>query len=60
MYILVLRHSMSDAYVISGDGNSKVSASVTAPSDDYAKEAQHALIGNRLFIFGGYSDKRKV
>ncbi|CAG5111069.1 Oidioi.mRNA.OKI2018_I69.chr2.g5405.t1.cds [Oikopleura dioica] len=60
MSILVLRYSISDAYVISGDGNSKVSATITAPADDYAKWPQHALIGNQLFIFGGYSDRKKI
>ncbi|CAG5111124.1 Oidioi.mRNA.OKI2018_I69.chr2.g5458.t1.cds [Oikopleura dioica] len=58
MFILVIRYS--EAYVISGDGNSKVSATITAPADDYAKKAQHALIGNQLYIFGGDSEKRKI
>ncbi|CAG5111055.1 Oidioi.mRNA.OKI2018_I69.chr2.g5391.t1.cds [Oikopleura dioica] len=51
---------LSDAYVISGDGNSKVSATITAPADNYAEWAQHALIGNQLYIFGGSSDSRKA
>ncbi|CAG5109423.1 Oidioi.mRNA.OKI2018_I69.chr2.g3964.t1.cds [Oikopleura dioica] len=58
--ILVLRNSVLDAYVISREGNSKVSAKITAPVGNYPKDAQHALIGNKLYIFGGISDKRKI
>ena len=58
MFILTIRDS--EAYVISGDGNSKVSATINAPADRYTYQAQHALIGDQLYIFGGYTDKRKV
>ncbi|CAG5111067.1 Oidioi.mRNA.OKI2018_I69.chr2.g5403.t1.cds [Oikopleura dioica] len=58
IFILVIRNS--EAYVISGDGNSKVSATITAPNGNYFQSVQHALIRNQLYIFGGSSDKRKI
>ena len=58
--ILVILMDWNKSYLTSGDGSSKISANITAPSDLYLAEANHALVHGQLHIFGGYADGRKV
>ncbi|CBY31065.1 unnamed protein product [Oikopleura dioica] len=58
--ILVILKDLSASYLTSGDGWSKVTAKVSAPSNDYTEYAKHALVKGELHIFGGYTDRRKI
>ncbi|CBY11695.1 unnamed protein product [Oikopleura dioica] len=58
--ILVILLNLSASYLTSGDGSSKVAATISAPSNDYTAYAKHALVNGQLHIFGGNTDKRKI
>ena len=57
---LVMGENLKEAFSISLDGSTKTPATIKAPRDDYLKYSPHALIKNELFIFGGWTDNRKV
>ena len=50
---------LKTAFLITLDGTKKP-AIIKAPSNDYLEGAPHALIKDKLFIFGGWKDSRKV
>ena len=46
---------------MNGDGDEKVEARITAPSNDHTEDSASALVKGRLFIFGGLKgDNKKV
>ncbi|CBY31067.1 unnamed protein product [Oikopleura dioica] len=58
--ILVILMDLSASYLTSGDGSSKITAKISAPSNDYTRNAKHALVNGQLHIFGGSTDNRKI
>ncbi|CBY43304.1 unnamed protein product, partial [Oikopleura dioica] len=60
VFILVITNSVDESYLQSGDGTSKVSATINAPDNNYASDAAHALVNGKLHIFGGVSDYTKI
>ena len=62
---MVLLHTLSDSYMINGDGTSTSSIQIGAPgnNDDYTSGARSAVVSNNLYIFGGNgvnTNSRKV
>jgi len=60
VFILVIPQVVDGSYLESGDGASQISATINAPSNNYAHYAAHALVNGKLHIFGGWSDDRKI
>ena len=52
--------SLDEAFSISFDGSTKGQKTITAKSDGYVRAAPHTFVKGELFIFGGFSDSRKV
>jgi len=62
-YIMVILSSLSDSYIINGDGSTRTAAQINAPGNlnDYTNYAQSAVVADKLYIFGGLTgDHRKV
>ncbi|CAG5101939.1 Oidioi.mRNA.OKI2018_I69.chr1.g69.t1.cds [Oikopleura dioica] len=51
--MVILLPQMADSYRISGDGKTKTSVTIDAPTDNYAFKRMHAIIKGDLYIFGG-------
>ena len=51
---------LNSSFSISKNGSRKVAAKITAEKNDIVKYAKHALVHGKLYIFGGFSDKKKV
>ena len=58
--LLIMGRDLERAFLIAFDGSTKMPAKFKTPSHDYVYNAPHALIKNELFIFGVYTDDRKV
>jgi len=58
--ILVIPSYQSAAYHFFYDGSSRSPASINAPVDGYTRWSKHALVQNKLHIFGGETDWRKI
>ncbi|CBY11329.1 unnamed protein product [Oikopleura dioica] len=58
--ILVILSDLSASYLTSGDGSSKITAKISAPSNDYTSDAKHSLVNGEVHIFGGVTDKGKI
>ena len=56
---MVILPSLSDSYIINGDGSTKKAAQISAPSNDYTDSAKSAVVADKLFFFGG-NDNQKV
>ena len=62
-YMMVILSSLSDSYIINGDGSTRTAAQISAPGNvnDYTYDAQSAVVADKLYIFGGETgDARKV
>jgi len=59
-FIMVLLKSLSDSYIINGNGSTRTAAQISAPSNDFADRAQSAVVADKLYLFGGSNDFRKV
>ena len=62
-YIMVILRSLSDSYIINGDGSTRTAAQISAPGNvnGYTLDAQSAVVADKLYIFGGLTgDHRKV
>ena len=58
---MVILRSLSDSYIINGDGSTKKAAQISGPSNGYTYDAQSAVVADKLYLFGGNSgDRRKV
>ena len=57
---MVILSSLSDSYIINGDGSTRTAAQISAPSNDFADRAQSAVVADKLYLFGGSNDFRKV
>ena len=57
--IMAIPEYLSEAYIMDRDGRTK-EAILNGPSDDYAKWSAFAVLTDKLFIFGGESDRKKV
>ena len=58
---MVILPSLSDSYIINGDGSSTTTAQISAPIIDYTLDAQSAVVADKLYLFGGRTgDHRKV
>ncbi|CBY13089.1 unnamed protein product [Oikopleura dioica] len=60
---MVLLKSLSDSYIINGNGSTRTAAQISAPSNanDYTWDAQSAVVADKLYLFGGNSgDYRKI
>ena len=44
---------LGDSYVIAGDGSTITDVKIDAPSTIYAKWSLHAVVKDRLYLFGG-------
>ena len=51
---------LSESYITNGDGSSKKSVQLSAPSNNYAEWAQSAVVQGKLHLFGGLTDRKKV
>ena len=62
--VIVHDQSLSDSYIINGDGSQRLDVQITSPdgaSADYAAHAQPAMVAGKLHLFGGWTgDDRKV
>jgi len=58
--MMVILSSLSDSYIINGDGSTRTAAQISAPSNDFADRAQSAVVADKLYLFGGSNDFRKV
>ena len=59
--ILVMNRALiNNAYSISFDGTIKTPAAISAPSDNYLRDARSALVKGDLYVFGGSLDKQRV
>ncbi|CBY11158.1 unnamed protein product [Oikopleura dioica] len=59
VFILVITNLVDQSYLQSGDGTSKISATINAPDKHYARNAAYALVNGELHIFGGLYDYKK-
>ncbi|CBY13541.1 unnamed protein product [Oikopleura dioica] len=60
---MVILPSLSDSYIINGDGSSRTAAQISAPgnANDYTNAALSAVVADKLYIFGGATgDNRKI
>jgi hypothetical protein len=60
VFILVITEYADESFLQSGDGSSRISATINAPENYYARNAAFALVNGDLHIFGGKSDGYKV
>ena len=49
---------LSKSYITNGDGSSKKSVQISAPSYDYAYDVQSAVVQGKLHLFGGKNRKK--
>ena len=56
---MILR-DLNKSYITNGDGSSKKSVQIGAPSNIYAKYAKSAVVQGNLHLFGGTLDKKRV
>ncbi|CBY23675.1 unnamed protein product [Oikopleura dioica] len=62
-YIMVILSSLSDSFIINGDGSTRTAAQISGPGNvnGYTHDAQSAVVADKLYIFGGQtSDRRKI
>ena len=57
---MLLAPNLAKSYILTGDGLTKSSPMISAPSNDFAENSLYAVIKGILFIFGGNSDDQKV
>ncbi|CBY33468.1 unnamed protein product [Oikopleura dioica] len=50
---MVILSSLSDSYIINGDGSTKKAAQISAPSNDYTDSAKSAVVADKFYLFGG-------
>ena len=58
--ILVILADLSKSYITNGDGSSKKTVQISAPSNGYAYGAKSAVVQGKLHLFGGNTDRKKV
>ena len=58
--ILVVAPKINSSYIISGDGLKKNSVTIGAPHNDYAEGSAFAVVHGQRYIFGDWTDYRKV
>ena len=51
---------LNKSYITNGDGSSKKSVQISAPSNAYAYYALSAVVQGKLHLFGGETDRKKV
>ena len=62
-FIMVILSSLSDSYIINGDGSHRSGVQITSPNDynDYTHDMVSAFVAGQLYLFGGKNvDSRKV
>jgi len=60
---MVILRSLSDSYIINGDGSTKKAAQISAPNNanDYTNFAVSAVVADKFYFFGGHTgDYRKI
>lgn len=57
---MLLAPTLTQSHIISGDGLTKSTPVISAPSENYAENSIFAVVTGELFIFGGESDDQKV
>ena len=52
---MVILGTLTDSYIINGDGTSISSVQISAPGNinDYSMGARSAIVSDKLFLFGG-------
>jgi hypothetical protein len=50
---------VAGSYLMKKD-RSQIRAQINAPTNDFARWATYALVKGQFFIFGGFSDDKKV
>ena len=57
---MVIVGDLSKSYISNGDGSSKKTVQLSAPSNDYAHLARSAVVQGKLHLFGGDTDNKRV
>ncbi|CBY23667.1 unnamed protein product [Oikopleura dioica] len=59
-FILVITNLVDESYLRSDDGSTHISATINAPSNNFAEATAQALVNGKMHIFGGESDGKKI
>ena len=57
---MIIPPIITKSYITSGDGVTKSSPAISAPSVNYAKFSRFAVVKGETYIFGGTPDEKKV
>ena len=57
---MVILHDLADSYITKGDGSETSAVQINAPSNVELYGTQSAFVKDKLHIFGGDINKKKV